>query len=103
MDQSGCRRARNYRVQPARHPHARGSIFLGHYSPQAAGDHGSGPNHVLPTGRVARFRGGLQPEKSISLKVITVQESSRKGSRKPAPSIIAVSNAEVQFHVRSSS
>ena len=36
-----------------------GSIFLGEYSAQAAGDYGSGPNHVLPTGGAARFRGGL--------------------------------------------
>src|SRR5262249_24449329 len=35
-----------------------GSIFIGDYSPQAAGDYASGPNHVLPTGGVARFRGG---------------------------------------------
>src|SRR5262249_54373734 len=36
-----------------------GSVFVGDYSPQAAGDYAAGPNHVLPTGGVARFRGGL--------------------------------------------
>jgi histidinol dehydrogenase len=36
-----------------------GSIFLGSYSPEAAGDYASGPNHVLPTSGVARLRGGL--------------------------------------------
>ncbi len=37
-----------------------GSVFVGEYSPQAAGDYASGPNHVLPTGGAARFRGGLE-------------------------------------------
>ncbi len=36
-----------------------GSIFVGPYSPQSLGDYASGPNHVLPTGDVARYRGGL--------------------------------------------
>ena len=49
--------------------------FLGDYSAQAAGDYGSGPNHVLPTGGAARFRGGLSV--NDFLKVITVQEISR--------------------------
>jgi histidinol dehydrogenase len=69
-----------------------GSIFLGDYSPQAAGDYGSGPNHVLPTGGAARFRGGLSV--SDFLKVITVQELSRAGLRRIAPSITALAEAE---------
>ncbi|MDO4730512.1 MAG: histidinol dehydrogenase [Clostridia bacterium] len=32
-----------------------GSVFLGHYSPEALGDYYAGPNHVLPTGATARF------------------------------------------------
>src|SRR5271165_4569524 len=36
-----------------------GSVFVGNYSPQSAGDYAAGPNHVLPTGGAARFRGGL--------------------------------------------
>ena len=36
-----------------------GSIFIGDYSAQAAGDYASGPNHILPTAGGARFRGGL--------------------------------------------
>ena len=36
-----------------------GSVFVGDYSAQAAGDYASGPNHVLPTAGAARFRGGL--------------------------------------------
>ncbi len=39
-------------------PHA-GAVFLGHYSPVAAGDYAAGPSHVLPTGGTARFAAGL--------------------------------------------
>lgn len=69
-----------------------GSIFVGDYSAQAAGDYGSGPNHVLPTGGAARFRGGLSV--FDFLKLITVQELSREGLRKMAPAIAALAEAE---------
>lgn len=36
-----------------------GSVFLGRYTPEAIGDYLAGPNHVLPTGRRARFASGL--------------------------------------------
>ena len=36
-----------------------GSIFIGRYAPEAVGDYVAGPNHVLPTGRRARFSSGL--------------------------------------------
>lgn len=42
----------------ARIRHA-GSVFLGRHTPEAAGDYLAGPNHVLPTGRRARFSSGL--------------------------------------------
>src|SRR3546814_877830 len=42
----------------ARVRHA-GSVFLGRYTPEAVGDYVGGPNHVLPTGRRARFSSGL--------------------------------------------
>jgi histidinol dehydrogenase len=35
-----------------------GSVFVGDHSPQSMGDYVSGPNHVLPTGRFGRVRGG---------------------------------------------
>ncbi|MGH9501471.1 MAG: histidinol dehydrogenase [Terriglobales bacterium] len=77
-----------------------GSIFLGDYSAQAAGDYGAGPNHVLPTGGVARFRGGLSV--TDFLKVITVQELSRASLRKIAPSILTLADAEgLRAHGRS--
>lgn len=77
-----------------------GSIFLGDYSAQAAGDYGSGPNHVLPTGGVARFRGGLSVLDFV--KMVTVQEISRAGLRKIAPSLLALAKAEgLRAHGRS--
>jgi len=36
-----------------------GAIFIGDYSPEALGDYFAGPNHVLPTGRTARFSSAL--------------------------------------------
>ena len=39
--------------------HHAGSIFLGHFTPEAIGDYVGGPNHVLPTARSARFSSGL--------------------------------------------
>jgi histidinol dehydrogenase len=77
-----------------------GSIFLGDYSAQAAGDYGSGPNHVLPTGGAARFRGGLSV--LDFLKLITVQKLSRRGLGKIAPSIVALAEAEgLRAHAQS--
>jgi histidinol dehydrogenase len=54
-----------------------GSVFVGDYSPQAAGDYASGPNHVLPTAGQARFRGGLSVLDFV--KLVTVQELSPDG------------------------
>ncbi len=77
-----------------------GSIFLGDYSAQAAGDYGVGPNHVLPTGGAARFRGGLSV--FDFLKVITVQELRSDGLRDAAPTILALAEAEgLEGHARS--
>jgi histidinol dehydrogenase len=42
-----------------------GSAFLGPYSPVAAGDYAAGPNHVLPTGGLAKVRGGLDVEEFV--------------------------------------
>ena len=65
---------------------------MGDYSPQAMGDYASGPNHVLPTGGAARYRGGLSV--LDYLKVISVQESTRAGLRKIAPTITTLAEAE---------
>jgi histidinol dehydrogenase len=69
-----------------------GSIFVGDYSAQAAGDYASGPNHVLPTSGQARFRGGLSVADFV--KVITVQKLSRTGLRRIAPAIECLAEAE---------
>lgn len=69
-----------------------GSLFVGDYSPQAAGDYASGPNHVLPTGGAARLRGGLSVLDFV--KVISVQRLSRAGLRFVAPIVESLANAE---------
>jgi histidinol dehydrogenase len=68
------------------------SVFVGDYSAQAAGDYASGPNHVLPTAGVARFRGGLSVMDFV--KIITVQELTRRGLRRLAPTIEYLAGAE---------
>jgi histidinol dehydrogenase len=69
-----------------------GSIFVGDYSPQAAGDYVSGPNHVLPTGGSARFRGGLTVFDFV--KLITVQRLSPEALQRAAPAITALAETE---------
>jgi len=77
-----------------------GSIFIGDYSAQAAGDYASGPNHVLPTGGAARFRGGLSVMDFV--KVITVQELSSAGLRRIAPAVVRLAEAEgLEAHAES--
>ena len=72
--------------------HTAGSIFVGDYSAQAAGDYASGPNHVLPTSAQARFRGGLSVLDFV--KVITVQQLSAAGLKKIAPTVECLADAE---------
>ena len=69
-----------------------GSVFIGPYSPQSMGDYISGPNHVLPTGRAGRIRGGLSVYDF--LKVITVQHYSRKALKQLGPHAITLAEAE---------
>jgi histidinol dehydrogenase len=69
-----------------------GSIFLGGYTAQSIGDYASGPNHTLPTGNVARYRGGLNVIDFV--RIITLQEASRKGLRKIAPTVTLLAEAE---------
>lgn len=77
-----------------------GSVFVGPYSPEAAGDYASGPNHVLPTSGAARIRGGLSV--ADYLKVISVQELSPKSLAALAPSITTLARAEgLEAHARS--
>lgn len=59
-----------------------GSLFLGEYSAVAFGDYCSGPNHVLPTDKTARYTGGLSVKDFI--KIQTHQYISKKGAKKLA-------------------
>lgn len=56
---------------------AAGSIFIGNYSPESAGDYASGTNHTLPTGGWARSFSGLNLD--AFMRKMTVQEISREG------------------------
>ena len=69
-----------------------GSVFVGDYSAQAAGDYASGPNHVLPTSGQARFRGGLSVLDFV--KIITFQNLTAPGLWRIAPTIESLANAE---------
>jgi histidinol dehydrogenase len=77
-----------------------GSIFLGDWSAQSFGDYASGTNHVLPTGGVARTRGGLSVTDFV--KCISVQEVSRAGVGRLAPVVEQFARAEgLEAHERS--
>ncbi len=76
------------------------SVFVGAWSPEAAGDYASGPNHVLPTGGAAALRGGLSV--LDYLKIISVQQLDAEGLRRLAPSILTLARAEgLEAHARS--
>ncbi len=77
-----------------------GSIFVGDYSPQAAGDYASGPNHVLPTSGQARFRGGLSVLDFV--KLVTVQDLSTDGLGRIAKTVECLARTEgLQAHAES--
>ena len=65
-----------------------GSVFLGRYTPEAIGDYVAGPNHVLPTGRTARFTSGLGV--TDFLKKITFTKCNKK-------SLHLLSNAAIKI------
>ncbi len=69
-----------------------GSVFIGHHTPQSMGDYISGPNHVLPTGRSGRIRGGLSVLDFV--KIITVQQYTKDALREVGPHTIALATAE---------
>ncbi len=71
---------------------AAGSIFIGNYSPESAGDYASGTNHTLPTNGWARSFSGVNIDSFM--RKITYQELSRDGLASLAPTIIAMAEAE---------
>ena len=77
-----------------------GAIFLGNYSPEAAGDYLAGPNHVLPTMGTARFSSALGVE--TFLKKSSIISYSRAALLEDAPHIMALANLEgLSAHARS--
>jgi sulfopropanediol 3-dehydrogenase len=69
-----------------------GSLFLGTEATVAYGDKAVGVNHVLPTGRAARYTGGLWVGKF--LKTLTYQRLTVEGTAQIAPAVAAISEAE---------
>ncbi|MGA9068702.1 MAG: histidinol dehydrogenase [Terracidiphilus sp.] len=69
-----------------------GSVFIGRWSAQPMGDYISGPNHTLPTGGMARVRGGLSVNDFV--KLITVQEYSSQAMRVLGPPAVLLAEAE---------
>ena len=69
-----------------------GSVFVGRWSAQPMGDYISGPNHTLPTGGMARVRGGLSVNDFV--KLITVQEYTAQAIRSLGPPAVLLAEAE---------
>jgi histidinol dehydrogenase len=69
-----------------------GSVFIGRWSAQPMGDYISGPNHTLPTGGMARVRGGLSVNDFV--KLITVQQYTAQGVNTLGPKAALLAEAE---------
>jgi histidinol dehydrogenase len=69
-----------------------GSVFIGAYTPESAGDYASGTNHTLPTYGYARSYSGVSVDSFI--KKITFQSISEKGLRSIGPAIATMATAE---------
>ena len=77
-----------------------GAVFLGAFCPEALGDYVAGPNHVLPTGRTARFASGLSV--FDFLKRTTFVSATREGLAAVGPAAVALAEAEgLGAHARS--
>ena len=69
-----------------------GAIFMGRYSPEAIGDYVAGPNHVLPTGRTARFSSGLSTLDFV--KRTSLMKLDRNSLRQIGPAAISLAESE---------
>ena len=69
-----------------------GSVFLGHYSPESAGDYASGTNHTLPTNGYARSYSGVSVDSFV--KKITFQQLTKKGLENISDTVITMAEAE---------
>ena len=78
---------------------AAGSVFVGAWTPESAGDYASGTNHTLPTSGWARSFSGVNLDSF--LRKMTLQEISREGLQGLAPTITAMAKAEgLDAHAR---
>jgi histidinol dehydrogenase len=74
-----------------------GSIFLGYFTPESAGDYASGTNHTLPTNGAARAYSGVSLDSFV--KNITYQEITEKGLKNLGPHVEVMAEAEsLQAH-----
>ncbi|MEN9371270.1 MAG: hypothetical protein RLZZ64_345 [Bacteroidota bacterium] len=69
-----------------------GSVFLGHYTPESAGDYASGTNHTLPTNGHARAYSGVSVDSFV--KKVTFQQITKDGIQQVGPTVIAMAEAE---------
>ena len=77
-----------------------GAVFLGRFCPEAVGDYVAGPNHVLPTGRTARFASGLSVFDFLKRTTWVAADAAALGEVGPAA--LALAEAEgLQAHARS--
>lgn len=76
-----------------------GSVFIGTYTPESAGDYASGTNHTLPTSAWARSYGGVSVDSFR--KYITYQEITEEGINQLGPTIVTLAEAEgLDAHAR---
>ena len=74
-----------------------GSVFIGNYTPESAGDYASGTNHTLPTNGFSKAYSGVNLDSFV--KSITFQKISKEGIRNIGPSIELMAEAEgLQAH-----
>ena len=74
-----------------------GSIFIGNYSPESAGDYASGTNHTLPTNGYAKAYSGVSIDSFV--KKITYQQITERGLMNIAPTVMEMAEAEgLQAH-----
>jgi histidinol dehydrogenase len=77
-----------------------GTVFVGPWSAQAAGDYATGSNHVLPTGGAGRLRGGLSAADFV--RVFNVQTLTTAGIRTIGRSVVTLAEAEgLEAHAQS--
>jgi histidinol dehydrogenase len=70
-----------------------GSVFIGAYTPESAGDYASGTNHTLPTNGYAKAYAGVSLDSFV--KNITYQQISKEGLQNIGPVVITMAEAEL--------